>query len=131
MNLHHEILSPAFEKFHVQGLPFATSFNHFTEPDTGDPHDHPFNFVTHILYGGYWERVFSLDGNYSDHFREPGTSHKVTAETIHLITDLPAGECYTLMVHEDIFRETRYWRFENGKPFSRLHFESEFKLYEI
>ena len=131
MNLHHETLSPAFEKFHVQGLPFAASFNHFTEPDTGDPHDHPFNFVTHIIKGFYIERIYNIDGSYFDNKRVTGTAHYVPADMIHKIIEIPEGECYTLMIPEPKIRESRFWRFENGKAYSRQWNEEEFKLYEI
>lgn len=52
MEITTEQLSPAFTKHHVEGLGFDCSFNVFTEPDTGYPHDHPFDFVTHIISGG-------------------------------------------------------------------------------
>jgi len=133
MNLptHHEILSRAFEKFHVQGLPFAASFNHFTEPDTGDPHDHPFGFTTYILKGCYEEKVYNTKGEFYTQTHAHGTCHYVSANTIHQITKLPEGECYTLMIPEPKIRESRFWRFGNGKAYSRQWNEDEFKLYEI
>ena len=131
LTTHHEILSRAFEKFHVHGLPFAASFNHFTEPDTGDPHDHPFNFVTHIIKGSYIERVYDLRGIYSSHKRVAGTAHYVSHDNIHQIIDLPEGECYSLMIPEPKIREPRFWKFENGRAYSRQWNEEEFKLYEI
>jgi len=131
LTTHHEILSRAFEKFHVQGLPFATSFNHFTEPDTGDPHDHPFGFRTYVISGSYVELVYDKKGRSKEYKREIGTSHYVFADTIHKIINLPKGECYTLMIPKPKIREPRFWRFENGKAYSRQWNEEEFKLYEI
>jgi len=133
MNLttHRETLSPAFNKLHIEGLPFNASFNHFTEPDTGDPHDHPFNFVTHIIKGSYIERIYDTRGNFYTITRTLGSFHYVSADTIHKIIKIPEGECYTLMIPELKIREPRFWRFENGKAYSRQWNEEEFKLYEI
>ena len=61
LSIKAEKLSRAFKKHHVEGLPFAASFNEFSAPDTGDPHDHPFDFIIHILSGGYTERNYSIN----------------------------------------------------------------------
>lgn len=91
LSIKAEKLSRAFKKYHVQGLPFAASFNEFSAPDTGDPHDHPFDFITHILSGGYTERNYSInelgDVDINDIERKPGTSHYVKAiDIIRLLT---------------------------------------------
>lgn len=71
----------------------------FTAPDTGDFHDHPWGFVTHVVAGGYVEEVVvpQPDGSYriKVFHREPGTSHRVEAGTVHRVVALPRGFCVT------------------------------------
>lgn len=124
-----EIMSNEFTKYHIQGLPFPGSFHHFTGTDKAGPHDHPFSFTTYILSGGYVERIYTVeDGVWGSHTRErkPGTAHKVEAECIHEIIELPKGECWTLIIPGPHVRTTRYWRFnENGISF-REWYEKDF-----
>ena len=124
LSIRPEKLSRVFKKFHIDGLPFAASLNEFTAPDMGDPHDHPFDFVTHILSGGYTERIYTLKfGKVSinDVERKPGTSHFVNATDIHQIMNLPTGHCVTLMVPQSgHIRSTCFYRFSDGKAFYRL-----------
>lgn len=97
--------------------------HHFTAPDTGGPHDHPFRFTTHILKGGYIERVYSIhaDGSWTteDVLRAPGTMHVVEADCIHELIELPQGECWTVMIPEANIREWRFWRFNSEGAFSK------------
>jgi hypothetical protein len=120
-----EKLSRGFKKHHIKGLPFSASFNEFSAPDTGDPHDHPFDFMTHILSGGYTERIYNIDdlGNVEvkDVERRPGTAHLVKATDIHQIVHLPEGHCVTLMVPQSgHVRATCFYRFVDGKVYRRL-----------
>jgi len=120
-----EKLSRVFKKYHIKGLPFSASFNEFSAPDTGDPHDHPFDFMTHILSGGYTERIYSIDDlgkvEVKDVERMPGTSHLVKATAIHQIIHLPEGHCITLMVPQSgHIRATCFYRFVDGKAYRRL-----------
>ncbi len=125
LSIHTEKLSKVFKKHHIDGLPFAASINEFSAPDTGDPHDHPFDFITHILSGGYIERNYQIDESgqvlIQDIERKPGTSHYVKATSIHQIIALPTGHCVTLMMPQSgHVRETRFWRFIDGKAFFRF-----------
>jgi len=125
LSIKSEKLSRSFKKHHVGGLPFSASFNEFNAPDTGDPHDHPFDFITHILDGGYVERNYVIDecGNVkvNDIERKPGTSHYVKATDIHQIVHLPTGHCVTLMMPQSgHFRATCFYRFIEGKAYRRL-----------
>lgn len=120
-----EKLSRAFKKHHIEGLSFAASLNEFSAPDTGDPHDHPFDFVTHILSGGYTERRYIIDElghvTFEDMERLPGTSHFIKATDIHQIIYLPSGHCTTLMVPQTgHVRATCFYRFIDGKAYRRL-----------
>lgn len=125
LSIKAEKLSRAFKKHHIEGLPFAASINEFTAPDTGDPHDHPFDFITYILDGGYTERQYFIDESghvkTSEIERKPGTSHLVRATDIHQIIDLPNGRCVTLMVPQSgHIRSTCFYRFEQGRAYRRL-----------
>ena len=120
-----EKLSKVFRKHHIEGLPFAASLNEFSAPDSGDPHDHPFDFLTHILSGGYTERVYSInefnDVVTEDFERMPGTSHLVKATDIHQIIYLPTGQCVTLMIPQSGHNKpTYFYRFIDGKAYRRL-----------
>jgi len=125
LSINAEKLSRAFKKHHIHGLPFTASFNEFSAPDTGDPHDHPFDFITHILSGGYTERIYAINElgevAYTDIIRETGTSHYVKATDIHQIIDLPTGHCVTLMLPQSAhIRATCFYRFIDGKAYRRL-----------
>ena len=125
LSIKAEKLSKAFKKHHVHGLPFAASFNEFSAPDTGDPHDHPFDFVTHILSGGYTERTYVINElgevTSNDIERKPGTSHYVRTTDIHQIIDLPTGHCVTLMIPQSgHIKPTYFYRFIDGKAHRRL-----------
>lgn len=120
-----ERLSRAFKKHHLKGLPFAASINEFSAPDAGDPHDHPFDFITHILSGGYKERIFTINDlgeiQTEEIERLPGTSHYVKASDIHQIIQVPTGHCVTLMMPQsDHVRATCFYRFIDGKAYRRL-----------
>lgn len=130
MNLHHERMSGAFEKWHIAGLPVPAALHHFSAPDAGDPHDHPWGFTSHILTGGYIEEVFHLhdDGTWSSSIvtRKPGTTHQVEATHIHRIISLPDGGCWTLIVPGPHERETRFWRFGErieSRPWHQVEWE--------
>ncbi|MES2827467.1 MAG: hypothetical protein V4687_04915 [Bacteroidota bacterium] len=125
LSIKAEKLSRQFKKHHIKGLPFDASFNEFSAPDGGDPHDHPFDFVTHILSGGYIERTYIINegGDFSmiDIERRPGTSHYVKATDIHQIIELLEGHCVTLMLPQSgHIRATCFYRFIEGKSYKRL-----------
>lgn len=133
LTIRHEPMSPIFDKFHIEGLQFGAVIHHFTEPDTGDPHDHPFDFTTHILSGGYIERVYSIDSTdgdfrYKDIHRKPGAAHAVKATDIHQIISLPDGECFTLMIPGPWKRKSGFWRFDEDGVKFREWDQQEFSL---
>ena len=125
LSIKPEKLSRAFKKHHIEGLPFAASLNEFTAPDGGDPHDHPFDFITHILSGGYTERTYMINDfgevSINDIERKSGTSHYVKATDIHQIIYLTTGHCITLMIPQSgHIRATCFYRFIEGKAYFRL-----------
>ena len=94
-------------------------------PDGGDPHDHPFDFITHILSGGYTERVYNINDRgeikINEIERRPGTSHYVKATDIHQIIHISTGHCVTLMMPQsEHVRATCFYRFIDGIAYRRL-----------
>lgn len=143
MEIQIEQMNPSFTKYHINPegklpIPIRPVIHHFTAPDVGEePHCHPFNFTSYVLYGGYWERIFyrgfnvGYTGPYEtwdsyDTFRSPGTSHIVTAGTIHQLISLPKNECVTCIIAGPKVKEPCFYRFENGKAFVRQWNETEF-----
>ena len=127
-----ERMSDHFTKLHLAVGTTPLTLHHFTGPDTGDPHDHPFAFTTTILAGGYIEEVWRLgEAGWSSRLvhREPGSSHRVGARRIHRIVELLRGECVTSVVwHSEGVqrRQPRFWRFRNGVMWSRRWDEARF-----
>ena len=128
-----ERMSGQFIKLHFEVGMHPVTLHHFTGPDAGDPHDHPYAFTTTILAGGYIEEVWRHGkGGWSSRLvhREPGSSHRVGARRIHRIVELPQGECVTSVVwHSDDVRrrQPRFWRYRNGVMWSRRWDETRFR----
>lgn len=120
-----ECMSEHFTKLNLEVGKFPITLHHFTGPDQGDPHDHPYAFTTTILAGGYIEEIWRRgDDGWTSRLvrREAGTSHRVGARCIHRIVELPQGECITSIVwHTEgvARRQPRFWRFRNGVMWSR------------
>ena len=125
-----EFLNPDFEKFHLhhEGQHLA-SLHRFTAPDLSDPHDHPWDFTSHVLRGGYVEEIFTLypDGSVIGETveRRAGTSHRVKATTIHRIVRLLGPDCWTIIVAGPPVRETLFWRFGKAGVLVRRWDEDE------
>ena len=130
--MRHERMSAEFEKFHLSGLPFDAVLHHFTGPDRGDFHDHPWPFTTFILSGGYTERIAWQDPcdvwRQRSVRREAGTGHPVAAGLIHRVTDLPTGECWTLVLPGRWERVPGFYKFDEAGAWHRLHNEPDFTL---
>lgn len=137
-----ENMGDHFRKLHLQpGASERVTLHHFTAPDSGDPHDHPYDFTTLVLSGGYveevWEPVLpdgwggSVEWNKKLFFRAPGTSHRVASAAVHRIVSLPAGECVTAVVWHDAGverREVRYWKPWAFPVVSRQHDEDHWRV---
>lgn len=130
MHIELEKMSDEFVKSHIKGLPFDAVIHHFTEKDKGSPHDHPYKFTSHILSGGYVERVYKVgtDGGWSTElvYRYPGTVHTIEATHIHQIVELLENECYTLIIPQEKEREPRFWKFDENGSESRAWYEGDF-----
>lgn len=125
MNTFIERMSDQFTKVNFQIGKFSFALHHFTGPDIGHPHDHPFAFTTTILKGGYIEEVWKKNGNYwwsTMIHRKPGTSHRVEAGDIHKIISLPEGECVTSVEWEDFGEDRKdvyFYKLVNLEMFRR------------
>ncbi len=125
-------MNAVFLKYHLKGLPFDAVIHHFSEKDQNEHiHDHPFSFTSHILKGSYVERIYeiSADGSYTSsiHQREEGSSHYVSADTIHEIIDLPEGECFTLIRPQQWEKEAFFYKFEDGIAYRRRWNQRKFR----
>ncbi|MCD9856656.1 hypothetical protein LUD75_18175 [Epilithonimonas sp. JDS] len=132
IKIKREKMNAVFTKHHLRGLPFDAVIHHFSEKDQHEHiHDHPFSFTTHILKGSYIERIYEIneDGSYTAtvHHREEGTTHLVSAHTIHEIIELPDGECFTLIRPNEKVKEPSFYRFEDGKVFKRQWNQRKFR----
>ena len=132
ITVRRERMNAVFMKYHLRGLPFDAVIHHFSEKDQNEHiHDHPFSFTTHILKGSYVERIYEIseDGTYksSTHNRKEGTSHYVSADTIHEIIELPENECFTLIRPQTREKETFFYRFEDGKAYRRKWNQRKFR----
>ncbi len=88
-----------------------------------DLHDHPFNFLSLILWGGYWEELIdpyedrkavARDGLFERKkpvrvWRYPGTVHYSHAETIHRVVLKDGHYCWTLIWRSKKVRQWGFW----------------------
>lgn len=124
----YERMSPIFEKWHLDGLPFAASLHHFTAPDDGYAHDHPWSFHSYVLSGGYTERVYELrTGNYHEVSRQEGDAFHVEPTHIHRIValkdDMP---CWTIIVPGPAVQKPGFYKWEDRRVFHRYWDAPEF-----
>lgn len=117
-------MSNEFTKYHLnppvleEPFDFWPSIHRFADVDKGGPHDHPFDFVSTVLRGGYIERIWekASNGLYRNRvvFREPGETFFIKAEHIHEIITLPNGPCTTMIVPQPHRRMSGFWQFIKG-----------------
>jgi hypothetical protein len=113
----HQVMSPTFEKYHVwfNGKPIV-SLHRFTGPDGFFPHDHPWDFSSLVVQGGYVEECYQPNGEQRWEIRNAGDAHKVEAEDIHRIIEIIGGECWTAVIAGPDRREVRFHRFDREQP---------------
>lgn len=120
MQIRTEVMSPVMTKYHVGGLGFPLVFHHFTGPDEGDPHDHPFAFRSIILRGGYVETIYDQDNGINGPVeRLPGDSFRVPATRVHKIVRLLEADCWTVILPEPWERKSGFWQFRSDGPYFR------------
>lgn len=100
---------PYLERYYIflkerGSFPFNIFIHKFLKSDPDDLHDHPWDYFTFILSGGYWEHT--PEGNFwrrpfSCRYRKAGSLHR-----IELNNDKP--HCWTLFIP---CRRKRDWGF--------------------
>lgn len=130
LSIRKEEMAPHFTKYHIDGLPFPAVLHHFTAPDLGDPHDHPWGFVSHILSGGYIEEMYNKkEGFICNEIREEGDAFEIRKEHIHRISRLLGDECWTLCLPQPGDTQTSgFYKWDiNGTAYHRFWHDKEFK----
>lgn len=116
-----ERMSEHFTKHHLDGFPFPAVIHHFTAPDRGDPHDHPWGFTSTIIKGWYVEEIFDLNGHSFQLKRYEHESFRIDAKHIHRIVDLSPGGCWTLVLPDPVAeRKSGFYQFRDGRTFHRF-----------
>lgn len=124
-----ERMGPHFTKYHLSG---GQLLHHFKMAEDEHYHDHPFGFRTAILHGGYVEEVAQVceDGTLAVAILErlPGTTHEVQAGTIHKLTGLLSGECWTLVTPGQKEREPGFYRADESGVWHRFWYDKQWTL---
>ena len=103
---------PYLERFYIflkdrKNFPFNVFLHRFLKSDPDDLHDHPWDFRTLILYGGYWE--YTENGKF---WRGPLTYRYMPASTLHRVElDKKFPYCWTLFIPGKI---TKDWGFKTN-----------------
>lgn len=74
-------------------------------------HDHPWRFVTLVLWGGYVEEIM-VDEGVRTRRNRPGTLLYRPALHTHRVSGLPRGSCWTLVLRGPY---QRVWGFRNDR----------------
>jgi hypothetical protein len=90
-------------------------------------HNHRYNFLTHVLRGGYVEETYGIDlelqaGSNSLHVPEPskrpqeqGTTRVVTAQTYHRLADVAPGTITLVLKASPMTHTSTSINIENGR----------------
>lgn len=121
-----EKMNDIFYKIHNDD---GTVHHFFSAPDFGPPHDHPWDFKSTVIKGGYTEEIYSLvDGSVEIAHRKRGDTFFVPKERVHRIIELPFGDCQTFVrpLHSGYpFRVWKFWDFNQDTPRWRYHNSDE------
>ena len=100
---------PYLERYYLflkdrQSFPCNIFLHKFLKSDPDDLHDHPWSYITIILYGGYWEHT--LQGKF---WRKPFHIYWNSSETLHRVElDPEIKHCWTLFIP---LQKQREWGF--------------------
>ena len=77
-------------------------------------HDHPWDFASLVLFGGYREEIADSGavGGAREQWNPPGTLLFRGATHTHRVAELPAGTCWTLVLHGP---RKRRWGFHSER----------------
>lgn len=128
LDVREERMSEAMVKYHLGVIDAPAVIHRFSAPDHGEPHDHAmWPFRSTILWGGYVEERYQLDGSFDRVHRRPGDSFEVSPDDIHRIVDLPDGECVTIITPgPPTGRKPGFYQWRDGVMWSRRWDEGEF-----
>lgn len=100
---------------------FRIMIHKMLQPD-GDRccHDHPFSFITFVLYGGYEEQIRHQDGTFSYKRNKPGIILYRRPEFSHRIAKLPKGISWTLVLRSGKIAEWGFWTKEGWKSWKEF-----------
>lgn len=73
-----------------------------------EPHDHPWGFITIVLWGGYVEGILDPDGTMKERVNRPGHIRANSSLHAHVVTKLLGKQCWTLILRG---KRVRQWGF--------------------
>ena len=123
--LDRESNEPYLERYYMflkdrEDFPFNVFIHKFLKSDPDDLHDHPWNYRTFILAGGYWEHT--EEGKF---WRGPGSYIYADAGHFHRVElDKNAGDCWTLFMPG---KHQREWGFKDKQNGEWVHNEQYIK----
>ena len=84
-------------------FPFNVFLHKFLKSDPDAQHDHPWNYITIIVKGGYWEYVLTYDergriNGETKIWRGAGHIRRCQAESYHRIEVEPGVDCWTIFI---------------------------------
>ena len=99
---------PYLERYYLflkdrENFPFNIFLHKFVKSDPDQLHDHPWNYFTFIIKGGYWEWYPLLNDNgsvigSSRKWRGPGSFIKATANSMHRVELEPGVTPWTIFM---------------------------------
>ena len=105
--------SPYLVRWQLLSTPLGRVYLHrFLAPDAQCPHDHPWPFVSLVLWGGYWEQSFGRGrpGTGTLTWRGTLSIARRHADDVHRIARLhPARPTWTLVITGRRQRRWGYW----------------------
>ena len=122
-NVWFEEVTGSFYKAHLDGVPPKVKLHYLTNADPGLPHDHPLDFHTLIIFGGYTEHRYADDGSYEVIQRNPGDKFFINARTIHLITDMHGGPTVTASVYGPVCNTWAHFDWRDGQIWHQSHID--------
>ena len=110
-----ESMNGHFDKLHIPGLGVIHRFSNVDGPDA-EFHDHPWEFTSLILKGGYIEEIYDPETGQVQVFERRTRDFIGPHNPIHRVTHLlDCSMCWTLADYGQ-FRghEAEFFRLENG-----------------
>lgn len=115
---------PYLERYYIflkdrNWFPFNVFLHRFLKSDPDAQHDHPWNYITIVVKGGYWEYVPTYDlygyiNGEEKKWRGAGHMRRCHAVSYHRIEVEPGVDCWTIFIPG---MKRREWGFleHNGK----------------